>query len=61
MKGSAVKRHGRTCRGHDEIEVLHLNVIAGLDPAIHEATQQEKSVLRAYLESHHGCAGQARA
>ena len=63
----------RDKRGHDGGEVLHLNVIAGhsrpkdgvaslaYDPAIHEAPQQEKSVLPAYVESHHGCAGQARA
>jgi hypothetical protein len=36
-------------------------VIAGLDPAIHDELQQQKSVLLANVAPHHGCAGQARA
>ncbi len=59
--------------GHDKKGNAFPPVIAGrsrpkdgvaslaYDPAIHDESQQEKSVLPAYMESHHGCAGQARA
>jgi hypothetical protein len=37
-------------------------VIAGLDPAIHEAAQQAQHCVRlSVAESHYGCVGRARA
>jgi hypothetical protein len=38
-----------------------LGVIAGLDPAIHEAEQRMKKLRMGFLETHHGLPGHRRA
>jgi hypothetical protein len=47
---------------HPDVTVAHQShhVIAGLDPAIHEAEQRMKTLLIELWESHHGLPGQAR-
>jgi hypothetical protein len=46
---------------HRENDAPHPRVIAGLDPAIHEAEQRMKTLLIELCESHHGLPGHRRA